>query len=156
MWQMSMWPINVGDAQVTAATVTAGLGFGLVIAPISTSALNASAASQAGVASSVVTALRMAGMTLGLAGLIAWGLERLRSLLVSQPTLGTPGGPTPTEYTAIVTKALHQVYSDIFLLTAVLALLGVIPALLLWRRRKGIAGEADATPVYESYVAPLG
>ena len=51
------------------------------------------------------------------------------------------------------THALHQVYSDIFLVTAVLALVGVVPALLLWRRGKGVADEA---PVYESYVAPLG
>jgi hypothetical protein len=35
----------------------------------------------------------------------------------------------------------------------VLALIGVIPALLLWRRGKGAAEDA---PVYESYVAPLG
>jgi hypothetical protein len=45
------------------------------------------------------------------------------------------------------------VYSDIFLVTAILALIGVIPALLLWRRGKGVT---EDTPVYESYVAPLG
>ena len=89
LYQMSLWPVSVGELQVTVATVTAGLGFGLVIAPISTSALNASPPSQAGVASSVVTALRMAGMTLGLAGLIAWGLERLRSFLADSHALAS-------------------------------------------------------------------
>lgn len=158
LWQMGLWPANVGDLQITAATVTAGLGFGLVIAPISTSALNASPPSQAGVASSVVTALRMTGMVVGLAALIAWGLEHLRAILAEQPQPGAPGGPTPIEYVAIVTNALHQVYSDIFKLTALLALIGVVPALLLWRRRKGAAGENGAAeaPIYESYVAPLG
>jgi MFS family permease len=153
LWQMSLWPASVGDIQVTIATVTAGLGFGLVIAPISTSALNASPAAQAGVASSVVTALRMTGMILGLSGLTAWGLEHLRAILASQPKLGTPGGPTASQYLQIVTDALHQVYSDIFLVTALLALIGVIPALLLWRRGKGTTDDARA---YESYVAPLG
>ena len=153
LWQMSLWPANVGDIQVTMATVTAGLGFGLVIAPISTSALNASPAAQAGVASSVVTALRMTGMILGLSGLTAWGLEHLRAILASQPKLGTPGGPTASQYLQIVTTALHQVYSDIFLVTALLALIGVIPALLLWRRSKGTTDDAQ---IYESYVAPLG
>lgn len=153
LWQMSLWPANVGDIQVTVATVTAGLGFGLVIAPISTSALNASPAAQAGVASSVVTALRMTGMILGLSGLTAWGLEHLRAILASQPKLGTPGGPTASRYLQIVTTALHQVYSDIFLVTALLALIGVIPALLLWRRSKGTTDDAQ---IYESYVAPLG
>ncbi|HEY7340628.1 MAG TPA: MFS transporter [Ktedonobacterales bacterium] len=154
LYQMSLWPSNVGELQVTIATVTAGLGFGLVIAPISTSALNASPANQAGVASSVVTALRMTGMTVGLAAMISWGLGHLRALLAHQPLPGTPGGPTISAYLVTVTHALHQVYSDIFLVTAVLALVGVVPALLLWRRGKG-AAEEDA-PVYESYVAPLG
>jgi MFS family permease len=152
LYQMSLWPISVGELQVTAATVTAGLGFGLVIAPISTSALNASPASQAGVASSVVTALRMTGMTLGLAGLTAWGLQHFRAILADNPQLQRPG-ISPTAAAEIVNQALHQVYSDIFLVTALLALVGVIPALLLWRRGKGAT---EDTPVYESYVAPLG
>jgi MFS family permease len=152
LYQMSLWPSNVGELQVTVATVTAGLGFGLVIAPISTSALNASPPNQAGVASSVVTALRMTGMTIGLAAIVGWGLERFRTILADSQQLREPG-ITPGAAAAIVTHALHQVYSDIFLVTAVLALIGVIPALLLWRRGKGVVEDA---PVYESYVAPLG
>lgn len=152
LYQMSLWPSNVGALQVTVATVTAGLGFGLVIAPISTSALNASPPNQAGVASSVVTALRMTGMTIGLAAIVGWGLERFRTILADSQQLREPG-ITPGAAAEIVTHALHQVYSDIFLVTAVLALIGVIPALLLWRRGKGAAEDA---PVYESYVAPLG
>ena len=152
LWQMSLWPANVGEIQVTLATVTAGLGFGLVIAPISTSALNASPPAQAGVASSIVTALRMTGMTVGLAALVAWGLEHLRTILANAHELREPG-ITPAAASEIVNNALHQVYSDIFLVTALLALVGVIPALLLWRRRKGAADDAL---VYESYVAPLG
>jgi MFS family permease len=152
LWQMSLWPASVGELQVTAATVTAGLGFGLVIAPISTSALNASPPAQAGVASSIVTALRMTGMTLGLAGLTAYGLEHFRAILADAKELHTPG-ITPSAASEIVNHALHQVYSDIFLLTALLAMIGVIPALLLWRRGKGAAA---GTPVYESYVAPMG
>jgi MFS family permease len=152
LYQMSLWPVNVGEFQVTAATVTAGLGFGLVIAPISTSALNASPPAQAGVASSVVTALRMTGMTIGLAALVGWGLERLRAILAGSQQLHQPG-LSPTTAAEIVTRALHQVYGDIFLVTALLALIGVVPALLLWRRGKDVADDA---PVYESYVAPLG
>lgn len=152
LWQMSLWPASVGELQVTLATVTAGLGFGLVIAPISTSALNASPPAQAGVASSIVTALRMTGMTLGLAALTAWGLEHFRAILAGAKELHQPG-LTPTVASDIVNHALHRVYSDIFLVTALLALVGVVPALLLWRRGKGAAGDA---PVYESYVAPMG
>lgn len=143
-WLMHLWPENVGWVQITSATVVAGLGFGLVIAPISTSALNAARATQAGVASSVVTALRMAGMILGLATVTTWGLARLRVLVA--PYLKAGASPDPSVFTA----ALHELYIEIFAVTALVALLGVLPALLLWRHR---GREADTG--YESFVAPL-
>src|SRR5438132_5983613 len=37
---MSRWPMNVDWTQITISTVTTGFGFGLVIAPISTTAIN--------------------------------------------------------------------------------------------------------------------
>ncbi|HLJ81638.1 MAG TPA: MFS transporter, partial [Ktedonobacterales bacterium] len=143
-WLMHLWPANVGWVQITSATVVAGLGYGLVIAPISTSALNAARATQAGVASSVVTALRMAGMILGLATVTTWGLARLRVLVA--PVL--KAGTVPDS--SIITGALHELYVEIFAATALVTLLGVLPALLLWRRRAGEAGSD-----YESFVAPL-
>lgn len=143
-WLMHLWPANVGWVQITSATVVAGFGFGLVIAPISTSALNAARASQAGVASSVVTALRMAGMILGLATVTAWGLARLRALMA--PYLRDGAAPSPS----ILTTTLHELYIEIFAVTALVILLGILPALLLWRRR---AGEPETA--YESFVAPL-
>lgn len=143
-WLMHLWPADVGWTQITSATVIAGLGFGLVIAPISTSALNAARATQAGVASSVVTALRMAGMILGLAIVTAWGLARLRALIA--PYLRTGASPSAS----ILTATLHELYIEIFAVTALVTLLGVLPALLLWRRR---AGEPETA--YESFVAPL-
>jgi MFS family permease len=151
-WLMHLWPANVGWEQITMATVVAGLGFGLVIAPISTSALNASAARQVGVASSVVTALRMTGMILGLAALTSWGLLRFKALVAERLPAGSGGGVSPAEQQHIILGALHQVYTDIFAVTAGIALLAVIPALLLWRRGAGTQAEA----AYESYVAPLG
>jgi MFS family permease len=157
LFLMHFWPVDVGQVQITIATVIAGLGFGLVIAPISTSALNGSERSQAGVAAAIVTALRMTGMILGLAALTAWGLALFRSLVAAIPLPGTPGGPpvnTQTEaaYENALTGAFHTVYTDIFLVAAVIVLIGMVPALLLWRKGKD-AGEDIAG--LESYVAPL-
>src|SRR5207244_11084634 len=45
---MSRWPIHVDWNQITISTVTAGLGFGLVIAPIGTTAFNAVRAGEGG------------------------------------------------------------------------------------------------------------
>jgi MFS family permease len=153
-WLMHLWPSGAGWLQITAATATAGLGFGLVIAPISTSALNGSERRQAGVASAVVTALRMSGMILGLAALASWGLARFKSLMAAHSPPGTPGGETAAAYAQALSASLHQVYTDLFAVTALVTLVGIVPALLLWRR-SAHATEAQGPPGYESYVAPL-
>ena len=137
LWLMHLWPATVDQGAITFATVTAGLGFGLVIAPISTSALNGSPHIQAGVASSVVTVLRMTGMILGLAGLTAWGITRFQQALAAHIAPDV---------------ALHAVLTDIFAAAAAIALLGILPAMLLWRRNAGKERGAEA---FESFVAPL-
>ncbi|WIG61861.1 MAG: hypothetical protein OJF49_004610 [Ktedonobacterales bacterium] len=138
LWLMHLWPATVDQGAITVATTTAGLGFGLVIAPISTSALNGSPHTQAGVASSVVTVLRMTGMILGLAGLTAWGITRFQQALAAHIAPDV---------------ALHAVLTDIFAAAAAIALLGTLPALLLWRRNSEKERGAEA---FESFVAPLG
>ena len=152
-WLMHLWPASVGWGQMTLAAVVTGFGFGLVIAPISTSALNAVPAAQAGVASAVVTALRMSGMILGLAGLTSWGLARFQSLMAPHHLPGTAGGETAAAYSAALNLSLHQVYSEIFAVTAGIALVGLLPALLLWNTAPDTRGTATGI---ESYVAPLG
>ena len=155
-WLMHLWPVNVSWASITVATVIAGLGFGLVIAPISTSALNAVRTTQTGSASALVTVLRMVGMILGLAALTAWGLGHFRSLLAMRCPR-TPGETLQAYGACLQTAALpasYQVLTAIFGIAAVLCVLAIIPALLLWRR--SAATRADQTePTYESYVAPL-
>ncbi len=148
-WLMHLWPVSAGWPQITAATATAGLGFGLVIAPISTSALNGSEQRQSGVASAVVTALRMSGMILGLAALTSWGLDRFKSLMGDHIPVRT-GDTAAAAYARAVTFALHQVYTEVFAVAALVALLGIVPAVLLWRR-----SAADREREYESFVAPL-
>lgn len=142
LFLMSHWPAYVGDTQITVAAVIAGLGFGLSVAPINVSALNTGGAGQEGMAASVVTVLRMAGMVLGVAWLTLWGATRLQTLL-HRP------GVTPALGDLAV--AAHQVYSELFLIAAVIALLGVIPALLLWRRPR--AAQAAEVQLRTSYDA---
>jgi MFS family permease len=154
LWLMHMWPVNVTEGTITLATVPAGIGFGLVIAPISTSALNANQPQQAGSASAVVTALRMTGMIVGLAGLVAWGLSLFQTRIAAVRIAGTPGTTAyATAYSLAITRVLHEVYIDIFAAAGALMLVGVIPALLLWRRNRA---SGPGEPHYESFVAPLG
>src|SRR6266852_672357 len=131
---MHLWPLDVNWIQITASTVIGGLGFGLVIAPIGTTAINAVSSQQLGMASSVTTVLRMVGMIIGLAALTAWGLGRFHEIIVA---FKPPAGVTPfsAPYQAALGKyatfAGHEVYTAIFLAAGIICLVAILPALLL-------------------------
>lgn len=137
---MSRWPIHVDWNQITISTLTAGFGFGLVIAPIGTTAINAVKATQAGVSSAVVTALRMVGMILGLAALTSWALAYFKQLASTYPSL--PATATASQfsawskgYGAHLVAAAHTVYCDVFFFSMILCLIAIVPALFLWGRK---------------------
>jgi hypothetical protein len=164
LWLMHLWPVHVDELAVTLATTVAGLGFGLVIAPITTSAVNAAGAGRAASASAVVTALRMVGMIVGLAALTAWGLSYFKSLVAARPLPVAQPGESTADFTArlqvffdqVVVVAAHQVYSQIFAAAAVLCMVAALPALLLWRGGARGAPTGDAPErAFDSYVAPL-
>jgi MFS family permease len=137
-WLMHLWPIHVGWSQITISAITAGFGFGLVIAPIGTTAINAVNNRQMGMASSVVTVLRMVGMILGLAALTSWGLGRFHAFLLA---FKSPAGTTPfsDKYNAALAQyvifAAHDVYTSIFVAAGIICLVAIIPSFLLEGRK---------------------
>jgi MFS family permease len=137
-WLMHLWPVNVGWLQITTSTVICGLGFGLVIAPIGTTAINAANNRQMGMASSTVTVLRMVGMILGLAALTSWGLGKFHDLLVafkSPPGVSVLSPAYTTAYVKYVTFAAHEVFTSIFLAAGILCLVAIVPAFLMEGRK---------------------
>ena len=80
LFLVSIWPVGIAEPQLTLHLAIAGSGFGLVIAPIATRALNAVSINYQGTAASLVVVARMLGMTLGLAALSAWGVEYFQVL----------------------------------------------------------------------------
>lgn len=144
---MSRWPLDVDWNQITISTITTGFGFGLVIAPIGTTAINAVKANQAGMGSSIVTSLRMVGMMLGLAALTSWALAYFKGLASQYPSL--PVTATADQfaqwskgYADHLINAAHTVYSAVFFTTMILCLVAIIPAIFLWGS-KSVAEEAQ-------------
>ncbi|SPL98574.1 drug resistance transporter, EmrB/QacA family [[Actinomadura] parvosata subsp. kistnae] len=141
-WLMSRWPLDLAGAGLTLDRdlVLAGLGLGLVIAPVSSAVLRASTAAQHGVASAAVVVARMMGMLIGIAAVSAWGFHRFQSLTAHLDT-PLPFGVDPetyqrqlADYTAKVQAALHTEYTEMFLVTALICVLGAAVAALMPRR----------------------
>jgi EmrB/QacA subfamily drug resistance transporter len=137
---MSRWDAQVADPALTAHLAIAGLGFGLVIAPIALAATNSVDAAGRGTAAALVTAMRMVGMTLGLAALAAWGTGRF-DVLVAGLELPLPlPGETPDqlqqrvlEFEARLTDAGLTLFNDFFLVAMAVCLVAIIPAALMSR-----------------------
>jgi len=132
-WLMHNWTMQLDWTQITISTMLTGLGLGLVIAPISTTAINAAHKHQLGMASSIITALRMIGMILGLAVLTSWGLGRFRAQMLAFKVPSSVITPEArlAAYAQYISTTAHDIYSSIFLIGGMLCLIALLPALLL-------------------------
>ena len=139
---MSGWGLNVADPAMTFHLATAGLGFGLLIAPIALAATNSVDVSLRGAASAVATAMRIVGMTFGLAALTAWGVGRFTDLVIGvELPLPVPGESASesqarlAEFEQRLIDAGLSVFSDFFLIAMGVALVAVVSAAFMVQRR---------------------
>ena len=123
---MTFWTENVHDPQFTLNLLLTGLGFGLVIAPISAAVINAVAEHQRATASALLTVMRLVGMLIGVALLTSRGLGSFYQQAGTIP-IGSP------EYKKLVTGLEVSTFTDTFRAAAVVCVLAVIPALLIGR-----------------------
>lgn len=153
---MSGWGAHVLDSAGLEATLelfACGLGFGLVIAPLSTAALDQAGDGDHGLASSLVVLSRTVGMVLALSSLTAFGLVRLQAIMTARDCSGLASHSgnlhaALTAYENCVRGALLQEYREIFLVAAGLCGLAALAALLtLPSRLSRRPGSRAAVPV---------
>ncbi len=142
--------------------VAFGIGIGLVMSPMSTAAMNAVVVTKAGVASGILSMVRMVGGTLGVsvmgAIIAALGRERIALLLPHASVadrgklVGALGSGASTHHLpAVVQSATEHTYvyalSNALYVSAGLAFLGAVLAwTLVGSRREGRALAASHTP----------
>lgn len=134
---MSAWGMNelkAAGARAGAELFLCGLGFGVVIAPLSAALLDLSEAGQHGLASSLIVLARTLGMVIGLAALTAFGLSRFQRIFIDRrcdtPVAGAGLREQITTLESCVRGALLQEYREIFLVAAALCIAGAVVALL--------------------------
>ncbi len=132
---MSTWGLEVGQVAMTVPLVLGGIGFGLLIAPISLAAINSVTAEVRGVAAAMVTAMRLVGMTAGIAAIAAWGTGRFTDLTVGMSLPLPQSGDTPEEsqaradlFTAELIDIGLSLFSNFFVFAAILCMVALVPA----------------------------
>ena len=136
----SGWELGVSDPELTVHLLIAGFGFGLVIAPITAHALGSVGEDYRGTAASLVVVSRMMGMTLGLAAISAWGVGHFQTLTAGlEFPLPQAGEATSVfearavDYSANLNAAGLKLFQRFFLVTAVISLIAILPALSMRR-----------------------
>ncbi|MEW5988905.1 MAG: MFS transporter, partial [Chloroflexota bacterium] len=114
--------------QMAGQLALLGAGFGLVIAPVGAAVINAAPETQRGVAASLVIVLRLMGMSVGLAGLTAWGLHRFQLLRtqLTLPPLTDPG--FATAFAEGLTRVTVTVLTETFWVSAAVAAVALLAA----------------------------
>jgi MFS family permease len=138
--RIASWPAQPPVSRVSLDLAVAGLGLGLVIAPLSAVALRSVPASRHGTVSAAVVVARMMGMLIGVAALGAWGVHRFHTQTAHLVT-PLPIGMSREEfarrlaaYLAAVRAALRAEYADIFWATAAVCAVAALLGLAIGRR----------------------
>ncbi len=121
-----------------------GAGFGLVVAPIGATAIDAAPADDRGIAAGLTLVFRLLGMTVGISALTAVAVNRLQSLVGDLRQIVQLPGETTAQFLNRQAIFLEQtvipltllVVRETFLIAAMLALLAIVPALWMSARRQ--------------------
>ena len=152
---MHWWPDSLRLVSMSLTMALAGLGLGVVIAPMGETAIRAAGRDSYGAASGLVLLARLLGMTVGLSGMTAYSLARLDSKVAALPAVATIPDETATAYFQRQQDYLNQqvipltlqVIRETFLLAAVVCALAVL--VVLFMRTRGTVAETPSSQTRE-------
>jgi MFS family permease len=142
-WLLRGWLVTPPHAPDWTAPGLAGLGTGLVAAPVTTAALSVARHDQGGVLASLVTAARVAGMMAGLSTIASWGSWRFQVLAatIRRPQVSPHSTLKDLQHIAAAYGLALQrreivVLQDIFVALSLICALAILPAVLLGSRQR--------------------
>jgi MFS family permease len=148
-WLVSHWTVDVLSARHDLGLFTvptfdtdlllAGIGLGLVIAPLTSATLRVVPAAQHGIASAAVVVARMIGMLVGISALSAWGLYKFNQFMQHLPPESAKrcAGLGPFQAVACKSREAYVLqYAQIFEITALVCVVGAVLGLLIAGRRE--------------------
>lgn len=128
----NLWKMSIGLG-------LAGIGIGLLLAPLSAIALGASSGENRGAAASTALVFRLLGMTIGMSLLTAAGVRRLQQLTDRLEPIVQKTGESTAEYLARQHQFIDdhviplgiQVMQETFFAAGILAALAFVPIVLM-------------------------
>lgn len=128
--RLSEWNAGIGEPALSLDLALAGLGFGIVLAPLARSALAAAGRGSEATGAATLTIARMVGMTAGLAALTTWGVDAFNRRTSGYALPLREEGQSESVYRVLVdqyrenvTGAATWVFNRLFLVGALLCLL---------------------------------
>jgi MFS family permease len=153
-WLMAGWTTGSADyPQTWLGLALNGTGFGLLLAPVTATALQWAGRGHAALSAASVNLSRMVGMMLSLSALTVVGLRHFQSRMASHPAVifANPGetaeafAARQAEYTAIYKAVSLEVFTGGFFIAGLICLLAI--TVVIWLKRNP-ASDVEAGPVF--------
>ena len=126
---MTRWGVDTAYGQMVPHLLIAGVGFGLLIAPIAAAVVDAAPETHRGTASALVIIFRLVGMTIGVSSLTTYGVHRMNVLNAAR----LPAAADLSEMARVAMQVAVDVIGETFIAAALVCGLALIPVLLLKR-----------------------
>ena len=156
-WLISGWNLDIGEPELTLHLLVVGFGFGLLIVPIALAGTETVGQDIRATAASMVTAMRIVGMTFGVAALTAWGVARfdvlaadIRLPLAEATQTRAEAQAQLDQFTDRINDAGITLFQEFFFIAAVVCLLAVVAAVFMIVNKT--AGRRSSIPTGEEDV----